>query len=493
MYQTFGHSGTDRRRESSDVRTAELSQAGAEIRRRAEQSFWAVDLKRAVGWLRRGTLVIVASALVVAGLAVGVSLYLKPRFVAEAAVLIDPSNLQVVADDIYSQSQQRDSQLLEVESMIGVLTSGNTLRRVVATLQLGADPEFAEPTGLLSAIEIPFGSGDSDAAGEAPEVTALKTLQARVKAARENGSFIVNVSLWAQSPEKSVQLVDALVAAFQAELSEQEASGAERAAGALSEQLAELKESARVAEDAVEGFKRDNNLQWTNGELINAQSLTQLNGQVLEAQNRVIAAESRYEELVAQGRSGANAGALQSATMTALRTQYAALRQEYDSAALTLGPRHPRLMELGPQVSALESQIAAETERSITSAKADVDAARSELDALNGKAAQLQQALTADNQAQVTLRELEREADSATAIYEAFLTRAVQVAEREGIDTTNVRVISPAVQPTRRSWPPGPLLSGVAGILAGLGLGMVLAACLGLARDYRRARKGALG
>jgi succinoglycan biosynthesis transport protein ExoP len=55
--------------------------------------------------------------------------------------------------------------------------------------------------------------------------------------------------------------------------------------------------------------------------------------------------------------------------------------------------------------------------------------------------------LSNDNEAEVQLRELERDAASKATIYEAFLTRAGVVTERQQLDTTNIRVMSPATVP----------------------------------------------
>jgi uncharacterized protein involved in exopolysaccharide biosynthesis len=96
----------------------------------------------------------------------------------------------------------------------------------------------------------------------------------------------------------------------------------------------------------------------------------------------------------------------------------------------------------------------------------------------------------------VALRELERDAASKTAIYEAFLSRAKEVTEREQIDTTNVRVISPAVPPTERSWPPKTVIMLMVGALGGFLLGMIIAVLLGIVSDLKqtdRHREVALG
>jgi uncharacterized protein involved in exopolysaccharide biosynthesis/Mrp family chromosome partitioning ATPase len=81
------------------------------------------------------------------------------------------------------------------------------------------------------------------------------------------------------------------------------------------------------------------------------------------------------------------------------------------------------------------------------------------------------------NEALAGLRELERNLEAARAVYQSSLVRARQAA----LDATleDARVISAAVAPNQRSWPPGRLILGVS-LLAGLGIGLGLV----LARNF---------
>ncbi|CCM79160.1 GumC family protein [Rhizobium mesoamericanum] len=433
------------------------------------QELFELDLTRILDWLRAGLVWI--AALAVLGMVAGyaVVFVVKPRFTAGIDLLVDPSNLRVVADDIFSESMQRDSQLLDVESKLRVLTSGNVLSRVVDDLKLAADPEFVAPSS------------------KDPNGDALRTLEKRVTARRDERSFIVNVAVWTQDPGKSVTITNAIATAFQEELAKGESEGAGRAASSLFARLGDLKAEVAKAEAAVETFKRDQGLQSSSGELVSTLLSNQTNTQLIDAKARFIQAQSRYNELVSTNpKNRLNASALQSETMTMLRTQYSTLRQRVTSQSAILGPRHPTILSIQPQLKALEGQIDAETARIVQAAKADLDQARSALDALNSEANQMKSSVFQDSAAQIHLRELEREARAKAAVYEAFMARAGEAAERQQIDTTNVRVVSPAVVPTTRSFPPrGYVLAGAGGFL-GLGLGLAVAVLSGLWRDYRR-------
>jgi len=450
--------------------------------------FLELDFRRLFTWLRNGLVAIIALAVtgVLVGGAYGV--LSKPRYTVGTDILIDPANLQIVADDLYAAPGQVDSQLLSAGSKLRVLTSRNVLARVVSDLGLVNDPEFYDPKPSFSLSDL-FG-GSAAGTPTPPELVALGALAQRVATTADEKSFVATLQVSSESTDKAILLSEGIVRAFQAELADAEADGASRAAAAIDDRLAELKAGVQAAEEKVEAYKRSNNLSASGGQLVSDQTMTQLNAQVVEAQSRVIAAQAAYDTLVS---AGPDASA--SPSLVALRDKASALQQELGAQSMVYGPRHPTIVALQAQVDAANGQMQAELDRVINGARATLDEAKASLAALQSNAADLQGEVFTDNDSQVALRELERDATSKTAIYESFLSRAQQITEREQIDTTNVRVISTAVPPPARSWPPRTVIVMAMGGFAGLALGVVLALGLGIAGDMRRApaRKNGAG
>lgn len=432
--------------------------------------FLELDLRRIFAWLRAGfvlTAVLAATGAIAGG---AFAILAKPRFTVSSDILIDPANLQVVGEDLYAAPGQMDAQLLAAGSKLRVLTSGNVLSRVVAELDLVADPEFVSPSTT-----------------QPPDVAALASLRKAIGVSADERSFVATLSVTTESADKSIAISDAIVEAFRGELTAAESEGAARTVEGLNARLGELKAAVTEAEAAVEAYKRDNGLQASAGELTSALSLNQINAQVLDAQARLIEAQTAYDELISGGVVPGSAGTQQSA-LDGLRSQYATARQQLDSQSLIYGTRHPIITRLQGEVDALEGQMAAETTRVEAAAKARLDEARASLDALRQNSAAQQATVFTDNAALIRLRELERDAESRAAIYEAFLARSQQLAEQGQLDTTNVRVISTAVPPPARSWPPRTLVLIMAGGAAGLFGGVLLAIGLGAWRDLRRSR-----
>lgn len=454
-------------RASEPVATVTLDKIG---------TFLELDFRRLFVWLRAG-LVLACMLAVVGGVIGGAYAVLsKQRYTVTTDILINPANLQVVPNDLYPQPGQVDGQLLSTRSKQRILTSGSVLSHVVDDLDLANDPEFFDP-GRSSA-----GAGGSK---PNPKLTALKNLAERVSSTADEKSFVTTLSVSAETTGKAILISQAVVKTFQEELAKAEASGASRAAAALDGRLGQLKSDVQAAEEKVEAYRRSHNLSSSNGQLVSSQTMTQLNSQIVDAQSRVIAAQASYDALVASGVNGTHAAPEASGALTTLRETANSLRQQIDSQSMTFGPRHPTIVRLKTELDTVGSQLRAEFARTVDTAKVNIGKAQASLASLNTKMNDLQGNVFTDNDSEIALRELERDAASKTAIYESFLSRARQITEGEQIDTTNVQVISTAVPPKGRSWPPRTAIMIGVGAVAGMVLGMLLAIAMGIVRDMR--------
>ena len=436
--------------------------------------FLELDFRRLFAWLRAGLVVTCLLALVGGIIGGAYAMLAKHRYTVATDILINPANLQVVANDLYADSGQVDGQLLNARSKQRILTSRNVLARVVDELDLASDPEFVDPDR----------SGVSTAASD-PKLAALKKLADNVGTTADDTSFVTKLSVTSETTGKAILISQAVVKAFQEELAKAEADGAGRAAAALDSRLGQLKSDVQAAEEKVQSYRRANNLSASNGQLVSSQAMTQINGQIVEAQSRVIAAQASYDALVAVGVNGASDPSV-SPALAALRDRADILRQQIDAQSMTYGPRHPTLVRLKAELGTVGSQIRSEFNRSVETAKGNLEKAKSALAALGVRMNELKGTVFTDNDSEVALRELERDAASKTAIYESLLSRARQITEREQIDTTNVQVISTAVPPQGRSWPPRTILLVSMGAFAGFALGMMLSIGLGIMRDMRQ-------
>lgn len=449
--------------------------------------FLELDFGRLFVWLRRGASIMVVAGLIGATAGGAFGVLTPPKFSVTTDILIDPTNLKVVGDDLYQQTGQIDSGILAARSKLRVLTSGNVYARVVDALDLTADTEFYDPKPGFSLTSL-IGLAKPAGAPADPRNVAIAALSKKVDAKADDGSFVAALKVTTLSGDKSMRIADAIVTAFREELAKAESDGAARTAASLNERLDALKQAATEAEQKVVDYRKANGLAaGSSGELVSTQTMSQLATQVVDAQSRLIAARSAYDELVAAGRNATSPDASTAASLSAARAKVAEITSQFESQSKVYGPRHPAIVRLQSELAAAAAELDQEIARLVGSAKASVVEAETALAALESKSGDLQSSVFSDNALQVGLRELERDAASKVTIYEAFLSRAREVTEREQIDTSNVRVITTPLPPSERSFPPSTPVLIVLGFVGGTILGALAAIALGIRRDLRAA------
>jgi polysaccharide biosynthesis transport protein len=453
-------------------------------------SDWAAgDLDLSFLW--RGRWLIVAGVLFGVTAAIVAELVLTPQYRATAQILIGPSDLRVVEKELVPASQTADANVLQVESESRVLTSDKVLMRVVKKEDLANDPEFlgrrSAVGDFVASVLAPFraaGRRETD-----PDLGALRALKRDVSAVRSDKSYVVDLTVQTEDPDKSAQLANAITTAYFDEQSAARTAAARRVSDSLVARLAELKSGVQKAEEAVAQYKSDNNLVGAAGLLVPEQQIVELNKLLPAARARTAETKSRYDQVLELQRKGLDAGstneAVTSNTIGRLREQYGAAARLEASLSAKLGPLHPDVRDAHAQAQKAQRLVADEIKRVAEADRGEYQAALANEKSLTTRLDALKRESVESNRASVRLRELEREVDASRAVYEAFLVRARETQEQERLDTANVRVISDAQAPIERSFPPRRLIMLGGGAVAGFMLGVGFA---GLGEMVRRAR-----
>jgi polysaccharide biosynthesis transport protein len=423
-----------------------------------------IDVQKIWSVLWRGKITILLSTVVAVGLAALFVLLVPHKYTATTQILIDPTDLRAVQNDISPTIPQSDAAVLQVESQARVIASDNVLRRVVASEGLDRDPEF-----MRGALAEKYGP-----------LAALNELQRRVQVKRSERTYVVDVSVTSEDPEKAARIANAIAQTYLAEQTEVRSNAARQISQSLTGRLKELQTRVRDAEQRVEAYKASHNIVGANGELVNEQQLTSLNSQLSLARARVSEAKARLDQVESVLHSktpiGAFPEAVQSQTISMLRSQYAEIMRRDAEQKSSLGERHPAVIEIEAQGARLQKLIEDEVNRIAQSDRAEYERAKADEEMLSRQVDALKNTAVSTNESLVGLRELEREVQASRAVYESFLVRSRETGEQEQVDTKNIRIISKADRPIYRSSPPPSMILGLAAALLGFasGVGIVI-------------------
>ena len=452
------------------VTKVDLVQAGAgsDVRERIRWA-WRVI------WLGKGMiLACLALALVPAVMYVQ---QLTPRYTAEATILIEAPD---TGDTLLERSAMRarvNDAMVQTEAE--VLESSPLAQRVIAKLGLDRDPEFnvalRKPKPLdqfLSMLnpvswlpdswrsgQLVEGSLTPAARAEMERARITRTFLSRLNVKAQRRAFIITVQFTSESREQAARIANTLADLYVLDRLEAGFEETRRVSTWLGERLDSLRRDVVAAETAAEEFRSANGLRRKTERqgTITDQQLSDLSSRLVMARTDLAQKQARLDQVraLARGRGSVETAidVLQSPLIQRLREQEVTLQREISEASKTYAERHPRLVGIRADLAELRGKISNEIEKIAASVVNEVEVASTGVRTLEREMETLRRRTDVAGEAEVKLRELERQADAGRAIYEAFLSRFKREAEQERIQRANARVLSPADIPVRPSYP----------------------------------------
>jgi uncharacterized protein involved in exopolysaccharide biosynthesis len=417
------------------------------------------------------------------------ALTLPKHYYSVAELLVDPRDLKLVERELTPSNLPYDATLAIVESQMRIMMSRTVMTDVMDKLELADDPTFngTQPIQGLGGFIRDLFDTDGDDSKAARETRTLEKLYQLVSLHRAEKSFVVNVVAGAEDPVRAADIANQVTDSYIAYQATLQSGTATQASDRLSARLEELADKVRESEGAVEQYKAQNDLLDAQGRLIGDDELVRINDQLSGAKASTIALNARAKSIAGltadQIVSGNLPEQINSAVISGLRAQYADIKQQYDAAAVKLGPRHPTLITLNEQLQSARREVDAEIRRVNAAIQVDLKRAVQTEQDLAARLAQVKSRQSGSKSELVRLRELEREAAADRAIYEAYLLRARETGEQRNLNTANISIISRAVPPIESSGGKRKLVT-IAGAVAGLATGLLLAALSALLRAF---------
>lgn len=452
-----------------------------------------IDLEQMWAIVRRQWRVVAGFA--VAAILVGL-LYLMtatPRFTSTAGILIDESNQKIV-DQLSAISGVLEDEG-QVLSQVELLKSEKIALAVSKNLDLANNELFVNgKSGILgsaiqairSAVDIRswFGS-ESPAANEAQiQRGIVDQLVAGLGVTRVGRSYVLEISYTSPDPVLAASIAKAYAEAYLADQLDSKYEATRRASGWLQARIAELRQKSLEADRAVQKFRAEKGLIATDGQLITDQQLAQLNTQLIAARAESANAEAKYNRIKAILDSGdmdaAVTESIESDVISQLRAKYLdASRKEADIAG-RLGANHVQAVRLRSTMAEYKRLMFEELRRIAQSYRSTNQVALTRQTSLEQQVAAAMGVSATANDAQVQLRELERESETYKNLYQTFLQRYQESVQQQSFPVTEARIITNPGIAEKPSSPKKPLVLAVACLA-----GMLLGAGFGGLREFR--------
>jgi len=231
-----------------------------------------------------------------------------------------------------------------IPTQVELMMSRSVLEPVVEQLNLTKDPEF---------------SGGFVGPAAALDEVVTKNLRTALQVLPGAGSQLLYVSASSHQPVKAAHIANAVTEEYLKQNRQRTNDPAGERAQRYSKELAELREKAITAQDRVTEFRQQHGITEVDTERADLEgaALADLEGRLREAQNLRRTAETH--QLDAHANSDA---ALDSGPVQTLRGKLATQEAEMAELRTTLGPKHPKVVELQSQMDATRKSLAEEVQ-----------------------------------------------------------------------------------------------------------------------------------
>ncbi len=436
-----------------------------------DQSDDTIDIRGILAILKRQYRLIGLTVVCTLGLAIAYLFQATPMYRATAMVVVDPSSKNILeADDLRTLSSNSENAKLESELLI--LKSPKVILSTIDAAGLVSDPEFGPTVGFFDKLKIAIGidvGADDDP--EALLAATMAHLSSAVTATRRAATYIIEVAVLSESPERAARVTNALVKTY---IDLQVKSKVELALGSrdlLQGQLDAAQKSLAATEQNLDQFIARNidQIAQETGDV----EIAQLNQKVTALAERSVNGEKIQASLDAALQSKdwqSLSQSLQNDALIALKDQREKIAEQLALTAVDSA----EASDLAAQLQKIDTDLDKEAQTAIAGL-------RTEMTSLGGQINDLRKDLrTRVLSAQLSattltaLYSLQQEADIAQRQYSTLLTRLRDLEAQAVVQLADSRLVSEALPPRAAVSPRRNLVLALA-LMVGLGAGLGLA------------------
>jgi capsular exopolysaccharide synthesis family protein len=319
----------------------------------------------------------------------------------------------------------------------------------------------AQAAGYLTAggveTQAPEAEQDPETAARRLKRAIVDRLAANLEVENRRSTHTIAISYTSPDPRMAARVAGTVAEMYINDQLEAKFEASRRANEWLTQRLEGLRQEVQTAEQAVKNVRQQSGMIQARGGTLLEQQVGDVNAQLIQARLKKSAAEARLGQarqiMESPGGLETLGEVLDSDHIRRLRGDESALRRKKAEQSQRYGPRHPQMIQMDAEMADLQGKIREETNRIIKSIENEVRVARAEEQSLVGSLNRLRSEAGQAMQAELQMRELERQAESARTLYESYLARFQEIREQDDLQRPNARIISAAKVPEAPSFP----------------------------------------
>jgi protein tyrosine kinase modulator len=274
-------------------------------------------------------------------LVAGILIKLLPKvYVATATLIVNYENKDPLAGRDFPAGEVGTF----IPTQIELITSRVVLNPVIQQLKLTTDPEFTHGfVGQPAAVN---------------EVVA-KSLQAALQVQQGLGSQLLYIAASAKEPYHAAAIANAVADEYLRQERQRTNEPAGERAERYAQQLAELRAKSIAAQDRLTDFRQQNGMTEVDGDRTDVEgaALTDLQTKYEAAQNARRDLEAHQIDSHATSETVLNA-----VPVVSLRSRLESQEAQMAELRATLGPKHPKVLELQSQIDSTRRSLADEVQ-----------------------------------------------------------------------------------------------------------------------------------
>ena len=402
---------------------------------------------------RRKAFVMVFAAAIVTAMAV--ALLVPKKYVSTATLMLDARDEQAMAPTRMSPRERAGY----IQTQVDLIASGRVAAQVSRDLKLAQKPEvraaFESDTGGVGNIDDWVGAN------------LLEKLKVDTTA-----SNVLTVSFSSSDPRYAAQVANAFTKAYLETSLALRTEPTREAAEWFNQQMKGMRVQVADAQGKLAAYQKAKGITFADERTdVEGARLSELSTQYLAARNATYEATSRYKQ-AQEALKGATVEeipeVLASAHISALKVDLGRAEARLAEMGEVLGSNHPQYQRTSAEVAGLRGRMQGEMKRIIAGLGNQVEQAKRREDELKQAIAAQSDRVQSMKEARIEMAVMTRDVENAQRAYDAVLGRFITNKVDSGAKTTNVALLTPAVEPIKPQHPKIGLIAILSVLIGGL-------------------------